>query len=115
MSLSGDELHDLALDENRQIQIGAEQDLELTSGIDTVTQSVAISAGRVLRPLIGETIDGQTLADIQEELRVILSRDPQISSVTGVTIESVNRSSGSVVVSVDTSYNNSFELPISVQ
>lgn len=113
--ISGDEVHDLRLDGNRQVEVGADGDLRITHGIETVEQSVAIEAGQVLRPLIGGPLTGETYEDVQEELRDILSRDPQIENVQRVEITEVNRSTGNVTVEVFTSYNNSFELGVTVQ
>lgn len=115
MAILGDELHDLRLDDNRQVEIGGDGDFRLTSGVETVEQSVAIEAGAVLRPLIGEPLTGTTYEDVQEELRQILSRDPQIETVQRVEIVTVNRSDGTVTIEVFVSYNNSFEINVPVQ
>lgn len=109
-----DELHDLKIRQNRQIYIGPDNDLALTSGLGTVEQSLGITAGDVLRPLIGEPITGTTYADIEARLEDALSRDPQISNVQRVDVAEVNRSINTVTINVFTAYNNSFELDITV-
>lgn len=114
MTLSGDNIRDMRLDENRQIEIGGDGDWRLTDGIETVEQSVGIAAGDVLRPLIGEPIAGQTFEDIQAELTEILQRDPQIENVQRVVVTEVNRDTGDVSVQVFTEYNNSFEIDVTV-
>lgn len=113
--ISGDELRDLRLNGDRQIQIGSDGDWETTDGIETVEQSVGISAGAVLRPLIGEPITGQTMADIQAELFEVLTEDPQIEDVQRVNVTEVNRTDGTVFVEVFTEYNNSFEIQVNPQ
>lgn len=109
-----DELRDVYIDENRQVQVGADGDLRLTSGIGTVEQSVSIGGANVLRPLIGEPIDDDTFHDIEAELFEILDSDPQIEEVTRVEITEVNRSTGTVSVQVFTRYNNDFNLDVDV-
>lgn len=115
MAIQGDELRDLRLDGDRQVSVGGEGDLEQTNGIRTVEQSVAIHAGEILRPLIGEPLTDQTYADIEAELAKILRRDPQIENVDRVNITTVNKTSGNVTIEVFTSYNNSFEISPNVQ
>jgi hypothetical protein len=105
-----DELRDIELDENRQVHIAADGDFAVTNGVRTVEQSVAILAGNVLRPLIGEPLDGDTLLDIQSELTTILKNDVQIESVNNVEIVTVNRAEGTVTLRVNTDFNNSFEI-----
>lgn len=114
MSLSGDTLRDLKLNQDRQIHLGGDGDLAVTDGIETVQQSVAINAGDVLRPLIGEPLEGSSYEEITGELEAVLSRDPQIDSVHRVEVSEVNRTDGTVSVRVFTSYNNSFDLDIIV-
>lgn len=115
MSLSGDELRDLKLDEDRTVSTGADGDLELTGGIETVEQSVGISGGAVLRPLVGEPVNAETFSDIESELQTVLERDPQIEAVNRVEVFEVDRSVGEVSVRVFTEYNNSFELNLDAQ
>lgn len=115
MAISGDNIRDLRLNEDRQIEVGGDGDLELTDGIDTVEQSVAIHAGEVLRPLIGEPLTDQTYADIEAEVAAVLRRDPQIENVDRVNIQTVNKSDGTVTLEVFTSYNNSFTIEPNVQ
>lgn len=115
MALAGDSLRDLRLNEDREIEVGPENDLRQTSGIDTVEQSVAIHAGATLRPLIGEPLTDQTYADIEAEVTEVLQNDPQIEDVTRVSIRTVNKSDGTVTLEVFTSYNNSFEISPNVQ
>lgn len=106
----GDELHDLWLNDNREVEVGGDGDLVLTSGAVTVEQSVGIEAGRVLRPLIGEPLDGETYADIESELAEILDADPQLDGVERVSIDEVNRASGEVTITAHVSYDESFQL-----
>lgn len=106
------DLHDIKLDENRQVFVGADGDLALTEGVGTVEQSVAIEAGQVLRPLVGEPITGSTFEDVQAELQEILSTDPQVENVNRVDIVSVNRSTSTVDVEVFVEHNNSFTLSV---
>lgn len=115
MAIPGDNLRDLRINEDREVEVGADGDLRQTSGIDTVEQSVAIHAGEVLRPLIGEPLTDQTYADIEAEVATILRRDPQIENVDKVSIQTVNKSSGTVTLEVFTSYNNSFTIEPNVQ
>lgn len=110
MAISGDEIRDVYLNENREVELDADNDLRLTSGIGTVEQSVAINAGSVLRQLIGEPLTDSSYADIEAELTDALSEDPQIESVVRVNITEVNKAQGSVTLEVFTSYNNSFEI-----
>ena len=115
MSISGDEIHDLKLNRDREIQLNAEGDLALTNGIETIEQSVAIHAGDVLRPLIGEPLTDQLYEDIEAEVEQVLRRDPQIASVQRVSIQRVNKRNGTVTLDVFTSYNNSFTIQPTVQ
>lgn len=109
-----DDLRDLKLNTDRQVEVGGDGDFKLTSGIGTVEQSVAIEAGEVLRPLIGEPLSDETYVDIEAELVDILNRDPQIESVERVNILRVNRSDGTVTIDVFTSFNNSYTIEATV-
>lgn len=110
--ISGDNLRDMRLDSDRTITVGADGDWETTSGIETVEQSVGIEAGRAVRPLIGEPIDGPLYEDITATLEDVLKRDPQIESVNRVVITEVDMRTGEVTVEVFTEYDNSFEIDI---
>lgn len=110
--ISGDNLRDLRLDEDRSVNVGADGDLQLTSGIETVEQSVGITTGAVVRPLIGEPVSGTLYEDIRQEIEEALDDDPQIENVSRVRVTEVNTSTGAVTVEVFTEYNNSFEMEI---
>lgn len=112
MSLVADELSDLEMDQDRQVFVDDTGDVSTVSGIGNVEQSVAISAGDVLRPLVGEPADDQTFADVEAELEDVLSRDPQIRRVTRVEVTRVNTSTGTVDVEIFTAMNNSFEIQV---
>lgn len=107
-----DSVTDLQIDSDRQVFLGDDGDLATVSGIPNVEQSVAIEAGDVLRPLIGEPMTDETFGDVEAELEQVLSRDPQIDSVERVNVTKVNTSTGTVTVSVFTSFNNSFEIEV---
>lgn len=112
MTLQADSLTDLAIDQDRQIFTDDEGDLGTVSGLDDVQQSVAISTGHVIRPLIGEPITDEQFADVESEVADVLERDPQIESVDRVEVTTVNRSSGTVELEVFTGINNSFTLEV---
>jgi hypothetical protein len=107
------ELHDMKLNDNREVFVGSSNDIALTEGIETVEQSVGIHAGRAVRPLIGEPVDSETLSDIESELKQILQRDDvQIEDVRRVEIDSIDRTNGVVTVLVFAGYNNEFSLEV---
>lgn len=110
MAIPGDNIIDLELNTDRQVSVGGGGDLKQTSGIDTVEQSVAIHAGEVLRPLIGNPLTDQLYGDIEAEVEEILANDPQIANVDRVNILSVNKTNGTVKLDVFTSYNQSFQI-----
>lgn len=110
MGFAGSELKDLKLGKDREVVQGADQDLKLTSGVETVEQSVGIKAGQALRPLIGEPTTTQNFVDVEEELAEVIEEDPQVDTVLRVNIVEVNRQQNSVTVEVFTSYNNSFTI-----
>lgn len=110
--LSGDNLRDLRLDEDRTVTVADDGDFELTSGIETVEQSVGISAGAAVRPLIGEPVSGTLYEDIRQEIEEALEDDPQIETVNRASVTEVNTATGEVTVEVFTEYNNSFEMEI---
>lgn len=112
MALLADELHDLRVDQDRQIQIGSDGDLEQTSGVETIEQSVMLEVGDEVKPLIGEPIDGPTLEDIQSSIRDVLRRDPQLESVRRVEITEVNLNTSTVSVSVFVENNNEFSIEV---
>lgn len=114
MSLQADTLDDLAINEDRQVYVGADNDLAIATDIQNVKQSVAIHAGNVLRPLVGEPTTPETLSDVEAELKRILRRDVQIESVNDVSVERVNTTTGTVTVEVFMEMNNSFELSVVV-
>lgn len=110
--LLADELRDMRLGPNKQINIGSDGDWELTSGVETVEQSVMLEASEVLKPLIGEPLGGATYEDIQSSLSEILEDDPQIASVNRVNITSVNTDTGVITLDVFTEFNNSFTINV---
>jgi hypothetical protein len=112
--LPGDEIHDLKLDRNRQVFVDDTGDLAQTVGVETVEQSVAIEAGDVLRPLVGEPLQNQTYEDIQQTLLEVLRADPQIDNVQRVEVSRVNKSSGTVFVDIFVDYNTSFEIEVTL-
>jgi hypothetical protein len=114
MALQADTLRDLKLDSDRQIQVGATGDWELTEGLETVEQSVGIHASEAVRPLIGEQIDGQTLEDVQNVVERTLSRDPQIEDVKRVNVTEINLADQRITVKVFTGLDNTFDLDIDV-
>lgn len=108
-----DDLTDIEMDRDRQVFVGPDGDLSLVSGIANVEQSLAISAGDVLRPLIGEPIQDSTFADTEATLTEILQDDPQLESVNRVSIDRVNTTTGVVYVEIFVEYNNSFTAEVS--
>lgn len=113
MSLLADELQDLEMDtDNRQVFVDDTGDLSLTSGLRTVEQSIAISAGDVLRPLIGQPIRDKTFRDIEAELQRVLNRDLQIDDVQRVNVTQVDRTAGTVFVEIVTPLNNTYEIEV---
>ena len=107
-----DSLTDLEVNEDRQVHLGQDNDLSTVTGIDTVKQSLALNAGDVLRPLIGEPIQDSTFADAEAEITERLQEDPQVEGPDRVDITRVNTSTGTVFVEVFTSYNESFEIGV---
>lgn len=114
MALVADELEDLQVNGDREVYVDGTGDLATTSGIDTVKQSVMLNAGAVLRPLIGEPADSQTIEDAQEKLRRVLARDPQIEAVRRVEVTEINERDRSVSVRVFVANNNDFEIGVDV-
>lgn len=110
--LLADELRDMRLDANKQIRIGSDGDWELTDGIETVEQSVMLETSDILKPLIGEPLDGPTFEDIQSSVAEVLDDDPQIESVNRVNITTVNTDTGVVTLDVFTEFNNSFTINV---
>lgn len=115
MSLQADSLRDIKLNEKREITIGADGDLALTDGVNTVEQSVAIQAANVLRPLVGEQPVSGQLQNIEENLARVLRNDVQVEDVQRVEVTEVNRSTGEVTIEVFVGFNNSFTIQPTVQ
>lgn len=112
MALEMDTLIDLRLDGDREVQVGADGDLETVSGVENLEQSAAIHAGQAVRPLIGEPITEQTLSRAQSALTDFLQEDPQLSDVQRVVIDNIDRKQNRVEVRVFVGANNDFRLNI---
>jgi hypothetical protein len=112
MTLQADELTDMRLNEDREIEVGGDNDWRTTSGVGTIKQSVGISAGGVLSELIGEPVTPETFEDVQEEVQKVLSRDPQIANVRRVKITEVNVTDNTVSMQVFVDNNNDFEITV---
>lgn len=108
-----DSLRDLKMSaDDRQVFVDDTGDLAVTSGIETVEQSLALNAGDVLRPLIGEPIEDETFGDVEATLQERLQNDPQVEGPQRVSVTQVNRSTGTVSVEIFTTFNDSFTLEV---
>jgi len=114
MSLKADTLEDLKLGKDRYISVGADGDLETTSGVETVEQSVAIRVSPAVKELVGEDIDGESLTDLEAQIERAMGRDEQIESVNRVDVIEVNRSTNTVVVDVFGELNNGFTAELTI-
>lgn len=103
---------DLAIDEDRQVSIGADKDLAQTVGLDNVAQSLVISLGNVLRPLIGEPVTPSKIDSVEDRVRRVLQNEVQISDIEDVSVSEINSGTNTVVFDVRVGYNNTFELPV---
>lgn len=112
--LLADELRDVDVGEDREVYVDESGDLALTSGLETVEQSVMLNAAEAVRPLVGQPVDGPTLEDVQQQLRDVLEDDPQIATVNRVDVVEVDESSNTVRVRVFVRNNNDFEIGVSV-
>lgn len=108
--ISGDSLRGLAIDENGQVYVDDGKSLAETSGVEKVKQSVAISARKALRPLVGESVTGEQLERAAEAVRRELNRDEQLDDVLRVSIDTVDLQRGTVTITATTSYNEQFTL-----
>lgn len=105
-------LHDLALDNDRQVSVDATNDLAQTDAVQTVEQSVAIHAGDALRPLIGEPVTGDMLQYAELRVRDALASDPQVDGVQTVSIDSIDRTANAVSVTVRCTYDREFTIEV---
>lgn len=112
MSLVADELTDMRLNEDKEIEVGGDNDIRTVSGIDTVMQSVMIGAGGALADLVGQPVTPETFEDVQEQVRQVLVRDPQISNVRRVDITEVDSTEGTVSMRVFVDNNNDYEITV---
>lgn len=105
-----DTLRDIKLNEDRQVELGGDNDLRTTSGFETVLQSVGINAGEAIRSLIGQPITGTQLERVRNRIETEIINDPQIDNVSRVEIVSIDKRGGgtSVTIQVRTSFDETF-------
>lgn len=113
-NLKAETYEDLALDTDRQVHVDGEGDLSIVGGIDNIAQSIAIHAGRVLRPLVGDPVTGERFERIRSELERVIKNDVQIDDVTSVGIDTIDKQDNSVKISIKTSLDNDYTIPVSV-
>lgn len=105
-----DDLRDLKVNIDRQVSVGDDNDLRQTHGIETVQQSTILSVGNEIRPLIGDTVTPESLAEITSRIRRALRRDPQLDSVRRVDVETINKDNNTIEIEVFVGFNDSFTL-----
>lgn len=103
---------DLELNETKDIQLDASNDLALVSGKSQLQQSVAIDVIDELQDLISGRLTGKNIGILEERIRNSLDEDPQVGDVRTVTIQSFDRQTGSVEIDVTLVRNEDFTLEI---
>jgi hypothetical protein len=104
---------DLDLNENKDIHLDASNDLELTSGIEQLQQSVAVDVLDEIQALLSGRVSGENIGLLEERIASGLNDDPQVGDVRSVTIESFNRQTDEVAIDVKLVRNEDFTLEVS--
>lgn len=103
---------DLDLNENKDVHLDASNDLELTSGVEQLQQSVAVDVLDEIQSLLAGRVTGENIGLLEERIESGLNDDPQVGAVRSVTIGSFNRQTDKVVIDVKLVKNEDFTLEL---
>mgnify|MGYP000565407382 CR=1 FL=1 len=103
---------DLRLNEDKDIAIDDANDLALVSGVDQLEQSVAIGVLDEIQTFLGSRVTGARIGRLEERIQTGLSEDPQVGTITNVSVETFDRQTNTISVDVSVLQNNDFTLEI---
>lgn len=104
---------DLDLDESKDIHLDSANDLELTSGVAQIEQSVGIDVMDELEAFIGGRVTGKNVGLLEERVRGALNDDPQLSEVLTVDITQYDRRTDSVEMVIKVVDDDNFTIEVS--
>jgi hypothetical protein len=105
---------DFNLNSSKDVYVDASNDIALVSGVAQLRQSVAIDVFDETSQLIGGKVTGQDFGRIESAIRESLNDDPQLAEVQQVSVEEFNKDTNEVTVTVLTTANNEFTLPVEI-
>lgn len=103
---------DLDLDDSKDIHLNGANDLATVSGVDQLSQSVAIDVMDEIQDFIGGRVTGKNIGLLEERIRQGLNDDPQLSEVQAVNIEEYDRRDNSITMEIVTIENKDFTIEV---
>lgn len=103
---------DLDLDDSKDIHLDGANDLATVSGVDQLSQSVAIDVMDEIQDFIGGRVTGKNIGLLEERIRQGLNDDPQLSEVQAVNIEEYDRRDNSITMKIVTIENKDFTIEV---
>lgn len=103
---------DLDLDDSKDIHLDGANDLATVSGVDQLSQSVAIDVMDEIQDFIGGRVTGKNIGLLEERIRQGLNDDPQLSEVQSVNIEEYDRRDNSITMEIVTIKNADFTIEV---
>lgn len=113
MSVSHEQLTDVAINENKEVEVDATNDLRTVSGEANLRQSVALDVMDVTQSFLGDRMTPTSVNNLRSAIRQSLASDPQIDSVTAVKITDVDSQTNTVTVEIRAEPDHDFELDLS--